>query len=462
MPPAVRGLRLLSLNVNGVGGPDRAARLAWFLASVAGHPDVVMLQEVKCKDLQAFNQSFNHFTAAGLCAYDHRYFSLGTDASCGVAVFLKAGVFTRAPEEAASADDHGRIVRVDVDVYHHKFSFVSVYAPQQQKTAFFSSVLPAHLPQDRIIVMGGDYNCIMDADLDQTNAGTHRLAGSQALSNTMQQFDMHDCFRLLHPNARAFSHTATTGASAARLDRVLVSGVASNWVSQAHHVHGVSDHAGVRVDLVSPGTPTLGPGLRSIPRYLLYDSDLCSRVRTRLEQHMALHPPPSSESATPPQQGAQYAYWAGLKDALRDIGITVAEQHSKEQRKQVREAQHHLLQKARSLHALPSSATRLADYREAASALQNLVDRLAHKASVAMEVMWQDHGERCTAWHFDQHRTGCFNTSHAACRHSRPATQTVLTAMEPLQQPASWQHFRNALTASRLGAMACRMRCTKS
>ncbi len=49
-------LRLLTMNVNGLGGPDKVRRLAYFLMEreLAEQPDVVLLQELKvcCSFLQ--------------------------------------------------------------------------------------------------------------------------------------------------------------------------------------------------------------------------------------------------------------------------------------------------------------------------------------------------------------------------------------------------------------------------
>ena len=404
MPPAKRDLQVLTLNVNGLGGPARAATLALYLARVARHPDVVMLQELKCADMQAFNQALDTISAFGICHYHQRYVSLGTDNSCGVAVLLKAGVFASAPTVATSADAEGRIVRVDVDVRQQKLSFVSVYAPQDQKTAFFASALPQHLPQpaDRTIIMGGDFNCIMDADLDQTNDGQHRTEGSNALGVTVHNFNLHDALRYKHPAARVYTHVGTNRESAARLDRILVSSSCTNWVSRVRHVHGSpSDHAGVSVSMQLPGTPSLGPGLRCFPRYLLYDTNLVAQVRTRVEAYIAQH---STAPGIPTQSQphADYDFWAALKDAILDIGITIAEQHGQRQRAAIALAQKAMDTAAHRLAQQPTSQPRLAEYRSAAEQLAAAVREQARKTSIALEVMWQDHGERCTAWHFDQ------------------------------------------------------------
>ena len=84
MPQAKRDLQVLSINVNGLRGPGKAVTLAMYLARVARQPDVVMLQELKCADMQAFHTAFDTTSAAGLCHYDQRYVSFGTDNSCGV------------------------------------------------------------------------------------------------------------------------------------------------------------------------------------------------------------------------------------------------------------------------------------------------------------------------------------------------------------------------------------------
>ena len=66
MPRNDGTLRLLTLNVNGLGGPDKVARLSYFLMGPAGDPDVVILQELKVKDAAALEAAQRHLPATYL------------------------------------------------------------------------------------------------------------------------------------------------------------------------------------------------------------------------------------------------------------------------------------------------------------------------------------------------------------------------------------------------------------
>ena len=211
MPPARRGLRLLTLNVNGMTGPDKAAVVVSFLASTAA--DVVCLQELKCADKAALEAYLHAGVGVGMPYHVHSYVSLGTSRSCGVAVLVRAGVLPALPDNPTFADAEGRICRLDVKLGEHKLSIISVYAPASgDKSAFFTDRLLPHLPpaeEGRIIIMGGDFNCIMHA-MDQTNeSAIHRFAGRSGLQHVMTQHDLVDAFREIRPTLRAYTHGGT-------------------------------------------------------------------------------------------------------------------------------------------------------------------------------------------------------------------------------------------------------------
>ncbi len=399
MPPARRGLSLLTLNVNGLNRPGKPAAFAQYAARLAGQPDVICLQEVKCADVSSFAALFSRDAVMGLTYYTHKFVSLGSDDSCGVAILAKAGVFNSTPKVATCADEAGRIVRVDVDLGQHKLSLVSVYAPNRAKTAFFSSTLPAHLPPDRVIIMAGDFNCILDPAADQTNMGSHRLEGSGALTCLMHNQSLSDAFRHLHPSTSQYTHVGTNGASAARLDRILLSASHTRCLREVRHVHGApSDHSGVLMVLDLPGMPTLGPGMRTFPTYILYNTELRDRLTSMLVSWFEEHEPPPDDH--PP--GAAASFWAHLKDFLRSAGVAVATRHAREQRRLLQQAQQCVRSAEQRLAQQPSSVSHLTAYRNAIEELKLLVQCAARGTSAALEVLWQDQGERCTAWHFDQ------------------------------------------------------------
>src|SRR6478672_1040613 len=260
MSHSPRGLRLLTLNVNGLGGPGKVSALLRFMSVACDYPDIVCLQEVKLADADGLTAILQAGRGPGVPFQGRHYYNPGTDHSCGVAILVRNNpAFSKLPDAPSAVDSGGRVLRIDFECMQHALSVMCIYAPNTERGAFFDC-LEQYMPPDRMVFMGGDFNCICHM-LDQTSRGTHRLAGSQQLLHLMHSHTLVDAFRTQHPQAKEFTHLGTSAASSARLDRWLVSVGCLPWVSRISHVHGSpSDQAGVLVSLLPPDLPAFGPG----------------------------------------------------------------------------------------------------------------------------------------------------------------------------------------------------------
>ena len=92
----------------------------------------------------------------------------GTSASRGVALLFKHSCLA-SDVALRSRDESGRCIMVDYIMNESACSVASVYTPveRQDRCAFFTGVVPA-LPTDRMLLVGGDFNCVADAALDQS------------------------------------------------------------------------------------------------------------------------------------------------------------------------------------------------------------------------------------------------------------------------------------------------------
>jgi exonuclease III len=125
-----RAIRLLTLNVNGLGGPSRAAAMLEFVVSVCGQPDVVCLQELHVHDASILPARLASGRGPGLPYKCAHFASLGTSHARGVAVLLSSRISGLAGTAIAHASDpHGRLVRVDLTLLGRQLSLVSLYAP---------------------------------------------------------------------------------------------------------------------------------------------------------------------------------------------------------------------------------------------------------------------------------------------------------------------------------------------
>ena len=332
---------------------------------------------------------------SGLSFHAAHYCSLGDLGSRGVAVLLRPGpLLSSLPTSAASFDHDGRVVRVDVDVFHYHLSFLCVYAPNDGRSSFFRS-LAAHVPAGRLVFVGGDFNCIC-GPLDQSSSGTHRYSGSTDLTSWMASASLVDAFRELHPTLREYTHVNTARSSAARLDRFLIPHACMSWDPVARHVWGApGDHAGVLLCLSLPGIPSLGPGSRSFPCFILREPSLLDIVSRQLAQFIAQIP------VTTGGPGEDYGRWLEVKAFLLDLGRNVSATHLRRQAAQRRVAES-LVSNATSRYASLSDVASGTALVSAIDALRREVWSQAQRMGDASAALWQAYGERCTSWHFAQ------------------------------------------------------------
>ena len=217
-PPS---LQLLSLNVNGIRGKQQRAAL--FSALQAGPWHVISLQETHHASQEEAAQWCKEGAGPAAPWDGPSFWAAGSSASCGVALLFKPTPLLSGLTAAVS-DPNGRFVAAQGSLSGSQTMFASVYAPadRQERAPFFQQQLQPALPTGTPLVLGGDWNCVAeDLDLVGGQPGTRQHGFHNGLLPLSHALGLHDVFRLLHPTATDFTHTATTGCSSARLDRWL-------------------------------------------------------------------------------------------------------------------------------------------------------------------------------------------------------------------------------------------------
>ena len=199
-------LALLSLNVNGLG--NSAKRLTLFHTLIQGAWDVILLQETHHRDEEQGFQWCREGAGEGRPWPGTSFWAHGTTASRGVAILVRDTVDIDSLSLfslSISANYHepeGRLLRIDLTWSDTPLSIICIYAPstaEHRKDFFIHQLLP-NIPQDRRLILGGDFNCVSD-DLDVTpNAlGSRRTGFSGGLEIVQMTFGLNDVFRELHP-----------------------------------------------------------------------------------------------------------------------------------------------------------------------------------------------------------------------------------------------------------------------
>lgn len=159
-------------------------------------------------------------------------FSNGSSSSRGVAILFRRD-FTPTINKTVR-DPNGRFVIIDFTIQEDTYTVGSFYAPTQDKPHeqgfFIDSVETAvdNMTGDTL-VLGGDFNCILDPEMDKNSSAQLHATSDQyrnRLLTLMEERNLHDIFRVRFPKKKTY--TFRRGSYASRLDLILLSTHLSN------------------------------------------------------------------------------------------------------------------------------------------------------------------------------------------------------------------------------------------
>ena len=302
--PTAPALNLVSVNACGLSRLRKVAALLSHMRHVGA--DVIAVQEVHMDQHAAANLVPG---AQALWPGLQVYVSPGSDRARGCLIAVSPSSALRDAVQVDCPGNEGRFVRVDASLRGRPITVACLHAPNTpaDRRDFFRR-LPDWLPADgRSLLIGGDFNCVASPVLDcvygpqgppQVNT---RLGGSRELHAVMQRLDVHDAWRLQHPNDRDVTHISASQGSAARLDRWLVSRDlldATDWNATVEPHAGIpTDHLPVALSLTIPCPVPMGAGLRAFPTRIFHHrraaDQLAEYVASRCSTFMATdHPDP--------------------------------------------------------------------------------------------------------------------------------------------------------------------------
>ncbi|GMF38277.1 unnamed protein product [Phytophthora lilii] len=203
--------------------------------------------------------------------------------------------------------DH--LIMATREIQGTEYVFINIYAPSNgaARLQFFQKLQQVDLPQGHTIVCGGDFNCVLQPEMDRRGNSVQADVGAKALSNWLQRHALVDAGRYnfpANPNELTVMHYAQTHHThrhksaegiwgTSRLDRWYID--AGKW----SQVRGVvtdedlcdSDHRGVLLELHYPAG--------------------CLRVKKR----EIVYPPPFFRGSSHEGHGSDQAN--GVSDAVK-------------------------------------------------------------------------------------------------------------------------------------------------
>lgn len=167
----------------------------------------------------------------------------------GVAIIIKKSVpFIH---KQTIKDKNGRYLVVCGEINALPITLVNVYGPNFDDPLFFENIFKI-IPDfvHSLVIIAGDYNCVLNAKLDTHPRRTTKSKSASVLSNYMQKLNLIDSWRALHPTDQDYSFYSSVHKTYSRIDFFLIdSRLLQHVVSTQYHNRLLSDHAPISLNL---------------------------------------------------------------------------------------------------------------------------------------------------------------------------------------------------------------------
>ena len=120
-------------------------------------------------------------------------------------------------------DGEGRYVMVKGRIDSVLVSLINIYAPPESDRTFLKSIFDKiESVSEGIEVCAGDWNIILNYNMDTTSSRRHKHNLSKSLNKLIKESSLFDVWRDLHPLERDFTHYSATHKVHSRIDYFLM------------------------------------------------------------------------------------------------------------------------------------------------------------------------------------------------------------------------------------------------
>lgn len=197
-------LKIITWNVNGLRVKSRRKKIISFLETTL-RADIYYIQETHLTEDESKCLSGKYETYCSPC---------NSKKQCGVAIMIKKNILKVISE---TADSEGRYLIIKGLHNGTLLTLVNVYGPSKDDEPMFWKDLFLNLESSKNVIIGGDFNAVMDASKDYINGKPRKKRSTKVLQDYTQIYGLCDIWRKKNPKAREY-----TCRSSSRVDFFLI------------------------------------------------------------------------------------------------------------------------------------------------------------------------------------------------------------------------------------------------
>ena len=383
-------LKICTINVRGLKS-DATKRRDMFSWLRKKRLDIYLLQETHCsKQLEQYWRNEWGYKA---------FFSSYDTGSRGVAILFN-NTFEHNIHNIHH-DPEGRYLIIDISVFNQRISLLNVYAPNEDKPDFFTSLgLKLEAINNTSIICGGDFNVVQDYNIDTNNIYRHNNPKSNSKVHDIKaDLDLIDPWRLHNPQTRMYTwHSSGRGTNKqSRLDYFLISSDLGELVNDTQIRPGYrTDHSLVTVS-INFITQKRGAGIWKFNNSLLRDKTYVAEVKKcikeTLQQYCDYHIDEFESIEDVPLNINDQLFFEMLKLQIRAISIPYAAAKKRERQKQEKDAEIEINLRHRLYTESPNDEN-LETLRTAQDSLQAIRQKQVEGQMIRAKARWNLEGEK--------------------------------------------------------------------
>ncbi len=205
-------LNILSLNVNGLNSAVKRTRVLEYLHRKSISCALIQETHLKQSDVARFQNKYYKLIA----------FSCAQNKTKGVLILVNRKL--NLTIEHLGSDEKGRFVFIRCKIYNNRLALVSIYGPNETDSAFLTQISKTLLEEiDCPLVVGGDFNAVINPALDKSQSDTTANPSSKLLNKFITELNLIDLWRIQNTKDKDFTFFSNRHKTFSRIDYIFLS-----------------------------------------------------------------------------------------------------------------------------------------------------------------------------------------------------------------------------------------------
>lgn len=373
-------LNIISYNVRGLRSQIKRRKIMRYLNERKF--DVIFVQET-------------HSTVRDCSLWENEwggkmYCSHGESNSKGVGIWLRKN--TKIKVLNRICDDQGRYIVLNIEYEGSKYTLVNLYAPNVDSLQFFKMIFRQMetIPNDYKII-GGDFNLILDSNLDLWGAANGAHANAETATFVKQYMyneGLIDVWRENHSQEKQFTYKKQHPPYFARLDFFLVSKTLTPFIQSSEiKSRYLADHSTPTIS-VAPNLTPRGKGYWKLNANLLNDKKYVEEINNLIDEVISVN------------HGSTKLTWEMVKMKVRGFTISYSTFKKKEAEKTLTELEQKLEKIEKDIIYSQDKDAALTEAASLRSSISDLEEQKTRASMFRARKNWVQYAEKNSAYFF--------------------------------------------------------------